>query len=148
MKRLLFQNLLLLSLKERKGRKIAFHPKVTIIKGANDTGKSCLIKSIYQTLGAETPSIPSKWKDADVISIIEFLLDGQKYKVLNHGSLFCLFDDSAMLGRYTSITKGLSLALSKLFNFKLPLKSKNGREETQATPAFLFLPFYFDQDRS
>lgn len=147
MRRLLFHSLLLLSLKEKKARRIPFHPQVTIIKGINDTGKSCLIKSIYRTLGAELPQIPPKWEDANAISLLIFSIDSIKYKMLRNGSLFCLFhENNSLIQRFSSVTSELGPYFSELFNFKLPLKTRSA--VNQATPAFLFLPFYFDQDRS
>ena len=38
--------------------------------------------------------------------------------------------------------------LARLFNFHLMLKPRGKSDENQATPAFLFLPFYLDQDKS
>lgn len=146
MRRLLFQKLLLLSLKEKKARSIVFHPKVTIIKGENDTGKSCLIKSIYRTFGAETPQVHTKWESANVISVLYFTIDGKEAIILRDGKLFCFFQEGSLVKRCTSVTKELSPFLSSLFKFKLPLKSKG--KDSQATPAFLYLPFYFDQDQS
>lgn len=46
MKNLSFQSLLLLSTTEKAARKVKFDPKVTLILGENDTGKSSLIKTI------------------------------------------------------------------------------------------------------
>jgi predicted ATPase len=43
MKRLLLNSLSLMSHQEKAAVEVRFHPKVTVIKGGNDTGKSSLI---------------------------------------------------------------------------------------------------------
>lgn len=53
MPRFALKELLLISLKEKRAKKIAFHPRVTLLKGVNSTGKSSLIKSIYGSLGGD-----------------------------------------------------------------------------------------------
>jgi recombinational DNA repair ATPase RecF len=52
MKRLVFRELKLISYKEERARRVAFHPRRTAIIGDNDTGKSSILKSLYRTLGA------------------------------------------------------------------------------------------------
>lgn len=146
MKRLLFEELLLLSQRERSARRIQFNPSSTVIKGANDTGKSSLIKSLYWTLGAEPPAIHPKWSGANVYASLRFSIDDQHYRMIRAGSRFCLFDEKdSLIGTYASVTNELGPKIAELFNFRLLLRSKGG-EEAQATPAFLFLPFYLDQD--
>jgi len=55
----------LISMAEKKAKKVKFHPQTTLILGGNDTGKSCLLKSIYSTFGAEPSIIHPNWKDAE-----------------------------------------------------------------------------------
>ncbi|PIP95186.1 MAG: hypothetical protein COW00_13610 [Bdellovibrio sp. CG12_big_fil_rev_8_21_14_0_65_39_13] len=58
-----------------------------------------------------------------------------------------MFDQSEqLLLKTTSITKELTPFFSKLFDFHLYLPDQSG-DSSLATPAFLFLPFYIDQDR-
>jgi predicted ATPase len=47
MKNFFLSEILIYSAKERKAKRVKFHPKLTVILGKNDTGKSVLIKSIY-----------------------------------------------------------------------------------------------------
>lgn len=146
MKRCVFQSLLMLSLKERKARRIEFHPKVTVIKGPNDTGKSSLMKTIYHTFSPIPPHLHAKWKEADVRSLVRFTIDGVPHSVLRDGSKITVFDrDDLRLITTTSVTNELAPFFARLFSFNLQLQSKTS-DQTQATPAFLFLPFYVDQD--
>ena len=91
MKRLLFTKLYLLSLKEQAAKIVNFHPQMTIIKGENSTGKSSLMKMIYQAMGASVPNIPKFFKDADVISLLCFTVNGDEYSILKHQKRFLLF---------------------------------------------------------
>ena len=88
MKNLKFRSLLLLSKKERAARRIAFHPKTTLILGENDTGKSSLIKAIYATFGADPAVIHPDWKSLGVASMVEFDIDGTTYRLLRSSSIF------------------------------------------------------------
>ena len=50
MRRFVLKELLLISQKEKKAKLVSFHPQFTLLKGANSTGKSSLIKSIFSSL--------------------------------------------------------------------------------------------------
>jgi hypothetical protein len=146
MKRLRFEELVLLSRNERSAVRLNFHPKVTVLKGDNDTGKSSVLKSLYSTLGADSPIVNDSWKRVNAMSSLRFSIDGDRYRMIRQASRYCLFDGfDRLLGSYTSIGKGLAPRIAELFDFRLTLHSKSG-DDRQAPPAFLFLPFYIDQD--
>lgn len=148
MKRFVFTEMLLMSGREHKARRVRFDPRLTVIKGTNETGKSCLMKSIYLTFGAASPLIPARWKDADPRSAMKFEVDGEGFRILKDGGNYTLFDSrDKKIQTFTSVTKGLAPCFAKLFGFHLRLQLRDGGE-SQATPAFLFLPFYIDQDKS
>jgi predicted nucleic acid-binding Zn-ribbon protein len=148
-KKLVLEEMLLLSLSEKRARKIAFDRSRTIVRGDNQTGKSCLVKSIYRTFGAEPPLHP-RWKKADVSSLIRFTVDQVRYAILKHGSAdaYSIFDDNnKLIDTFDSVTTGLAPFFANLLNFKIKLPD---REQKQITPPsnYLFLPFYIDQDKS
>ncbi|MEL7499732.1 MAG: hypothetical protein AAFN77_19170 [Planctomycetota bacterium] len=146
MPNLRFLELLLVSRQEKASRRIRFNKNVTILKGRNDTGKSSVMKSIYKTLGGEPPNVHSRWEGANVISSLRFEIDGTKYRMLRTGSRFTMFDATdKLIQSFTSVTNELGPYFAELFTFHLTLASRSG--EQQATPAFLFLPFYVDQDQ-
>ncbi|MGR0480865.1 MAG: hypothetical protein ACTFAL_05530 [Candidatus Electronema sp. V4] len=147
MKNLKLKSILLVSHRERRARKIEFHPQVTVIKGENDTGKSSLIKSILLAFGAEPHNIHHRWKDADVLLLVNFEIDGIEYSIYRHRDSFSLFDkQQAHIGRYSSVTNELAPALGKLFNFKLRLVDRYNKSLIPP-PSYLLLPFYIDQDK-
>lgn len=140
--------MLLMSSTERSARKILFDPKTTIVLGPNDTGKSCLLKSIYWTFGAEAPDIHLDWKKANIVSVVKFLVEGERFVILRNEKFFALFNkDCDLIGTYNSVTSELGPKLSEIFDFKIKLTSQTGTEITPP-PAYYFLPFYIDQDSS
>lgn len=148
MKKLTLKEIKLVSLLEKKGRRIHFHPKTTIIKGENHTGKSSLIKSIYWTFGATPKNLHPNWQKADVITVIDFSIDDISYSILRRGKFFAIFDDQKnVLGTFDKITSGLGPFLSNLLDYKIKLNNKDN-ESITPPPAYFFLPFYIDQDAS
>lgn len=146
MKKFILEEILLLSSREQRARKIVFDPQTTIVLGANDTGKSSLIKHIYWTFGAELPSVNDDWKVAEVSCAVKFSVGNDKYVLLRDNKFFALFDDKlTLINTYTSVTNDLAPVLAKIFDFKIKLLSRKGVEITPP-PAFYLLPFYVDQD--
>ena len=148
MRKLILKEIQLVSLLEKRARKFQFHPKTTIIKGENHTGKSSLIKSIYWTFGATPKNMHPNWQKADVISVINFSIDGISYSILRKGDFFAVFDEKRkVLGTFDKITSGLGPFLSNLLDYKIKLNNR-ANELITPQPAYFFLPFYVDQDVS
>jgi hypothetical protein len=148
MKSFVLKEILLLSAMERKARRVKFDPRTTIVLGANDTGKSSLLKSIYRAFGAEPARTHLKWKSAEVYNVVRFSLDGADYSIFQHNKLYAIFDsENHLLNIFTSVTNELGPYLADLFDFKVKLNSKTG-ESVTPPPAYFFLPFYIDQDSS
>ena len=149
MKKLRFQELLLLAEKEKTARAVPFHEDVTVIKGENDRGKSCLIKSLYTALGAAPKDVHPKWLGLNVTLHLHFSIDDVTYSILKVGKQYSIFDaEGALLAKHSRITSGLGPEFATMFNFHLQLTNASTNQPQQATPAMLFLPFYFDQDSS
>jgi len=147
MKRLIFDELLLTSLKEKAARRVRFHPEMTIVKGGNDTGKSSLLKSLYRCFGA-TSKVNGKWLAADVKGLLRFTVDGVRYSLLQDGDCYTLFDaQDSVIRQCRSVTNDLAPIMSDLLDFKLLLVSRQ-MDLITPPPAYLFLPYYVDQDSS
>ncbi|WP_066721965.1 ATP-binding protein [Sphingomonas pituitosa] len=146
MKRLSFESLELLSLKERSARQIRFHQTLTVIKGENDVGKSSVIKSIYWALGAEPEKLHTKWVSANVKACLRFSVDGVPYAAVRDQNTIGIFDAAGSPLIVTSqITKELAPYIAKLIDFGIVLNNRGGTPEIPP-PAYAFLPFYIDQD--
>lgn len=147
MKEFKLKEMILLSMKERRSRRVSFDQKRTVMIGRNDTGKSVLLKSIYWTLGAEPHKLHSRWLGADPVSLISFTMDNIQYYALRQEKTFGLFDhDRKLLSTFRRISD-LSIALADLFGFHLQLRDKKGLIVVPP-PAYLYMPFYMDQDAS
>jgi hypothetical protein len=126
---------------------VIFDQKRTIILGRNSTGKSCLIKSIYQTFGAEPQNLHPNWNDANAISLVHFTIDGENFSIIRSNKIYCLFDSSSIKIEQFNRVSDLGNFLAKLFDFKIQLIDRDG-EIVTPPPAYLFLPYYADQDKS
>jgi len=148
MKNLRLQKLHLLSRIEKSARTEAFDSRMTVVLGENDTGKSCLIKSIYAAFGADAYKVNPSWQAAQADLMVEFTVNGAPYKILRTGSMFGLFNgDDELVWQTSGITSGVATHVADLLGFKLQLQ--NRQNELQIPPpAFCFLPFYADQDIS
>lgn len=147
MKEFKLNKILLLSLKEQKAKKVIFDSKRTIILGRNSTGKSCLIKSLYQTFGAEPQNLHPNWKEANAISLVHFTIDGEKYSIIRSNKVYCLFDSASVKLEQFNRVSELGNYIAKLLDFKILLPNREG-EIVTPPPAYLFLPYYADQDKS
>src|SRR5947209_3891135 len=146
MRNFVLREMMLLSYAQKAARKINFHPETTIILGANDTGKSCLVKSIYRAFGAEPAKTHPSWREALVIAVVRFEIDGIKYSILQDQSFYALFDSrDSLIRTFKSVTNELGPYLSDLLDFKIKLINKQNQAITPP-PAYCFLPFYVDQD--
>ena len=118
MRRLVFEEIMILSYGEKKAIKIKFNPKRTIIKGKNQIGKSSLMKSIYYTLGA-TPNVLNKnWLKAEPITFLKMNIDGSKFSILRFDKKrFVLVNEDGQI--IPKDYKGISSFLNEKFDFNI-----------------------------
>lgn len=147
MKNLVFEELLLLSLKEKKAKRIQFHPEITILMGGNSTGKSSIVKSIYRTIGAEPIKIHLRWFNSNIFSVLKFRIDNNKYSIFFDGRTYSLFDKSLNIVAKFDKPLDLGASLANLLDFKIKLNNLNG-DLVSPPPAYYFLPFFVNQDIS
>lgn len=134
---------------ERTARKVVFDPTRTLVHGANQTGKSSLLKSIYWTLGAEPAVVHPNWRQAEVTCLLRLEVENAELSVLRHGNTFAVFNEKgSVVGSFTRVTSEMGPFLADMFDFKLTLPSRETSEATVPPPAFQFLPYYIDQDAS
>jgi predicted nuclease with TOPRIM domain len=147
MKKLIFEELLLMSALQKRARRVKFHPQRTVISGDNETGKSAVVKSIYASFGAAPPVTDQAWLNAEVVSLLRFKVDERRYSMLRESGCYTLFGaDGKLIGIFRSVRDGLAKQLADVFDFRLRFYSATG-ESRAAHPAYLFAPFYVDQDK-
>ena len=109
-------------------------------------GKSCLVKSIYGSLGATAGKVQDDWKAANVVSLVSIEVEGRTFRILRSGSRFALFAaDDSLIRKFSGITREFGPFLANLLDFRLQLLSDEN-ELLVPPPAYMFLPFYIDQD--
>jgi hypothetical protein len=147
MKSLKLQRLLLLSGIEKKARQENFDATSTVIFGANDTGKSHFIKSIYGAFGADSSVINEKWSNASVTIMLRFSVGEESYAILRMDDQFAMFDgNDALLWSASGLVKEVGPKIAELLDFNIMLPTKY-TDLIVPPPQFCFLPFYQDQDR-
>lgn len=146
MTRLRFKKLWLVSETTRAARNIEFHPNRTLLVGRNHTGKSTVVKHLFRTLGCQTKGKSDRW-DSLAVSVLEFELDGRPYTAYRKANIYALRDDENSHVRVTTSYSEWTDIMAGLFDFRLMLPT---HQDTlaQATPPYLFLPYYMDQDGS
>ena len=148
MKKLRFKELIIISLVEKSARKINLDADITIVTSKqNDTGKSCVIKSLYYALGAEPFNFHKEWMKIQPITILKFINDGVDFCIMRKDRIVALFDGEMKLVRsFNGVGKELAEFYVDFLNFKLKLVHSSSLESQTPFPSFYFLPYYIDQD--
>lgn len=133
---------------EKSARKINLDADITIVTSKqNDTGKSCVIKSLYYALGADPFNFHKEWKKIQPITILKFMNDGADYCIMRKDRIVALFDGEMKLVRsFNGTGKELAEFYVDFLNFKLKLVHSSSLESQTPFPSFYFLPYYIDQD--
>ena len=87
-----------------------------------------------------------KW-DSLAISVLEFELDDTRYTAYRRANVFALRDDSKEKIFATTNYSEWTKHIASVFDFRLMLPTHQDKI-AQATPPYLFLPYYMDQDGS
>lgn len=148
MREMKFSKVYLLSQEEKRAFSMAFGPEVTVIQAGNGFGKSALLKSLYDTFGAEPHRVDQPWRNANVISAVDFEIDGERRTILKFSGTYTVFDSAGFrIFQTASVTRDLGPFLADLLDFRLLMKDRT-EETIVPPPAYAFAPFYVDQDSS
>lgn len=143
-----FSRLSLLSNKERRGLQIDLSNPVTVLVAGNGFGKSAILKSLYDALGAKPHKIDQTWRDAKVTALLEFMVGGTPYAALKSGDRYTILDGArTVLISTTHVVSELGPFFANLLSFSLVLADK--KEQVKIPPpSYIFSPYYVDQDAS
>ncbi len=147
MKSFRFENIWLLSHRDKKARHVGFHPKKNLLRGRNHTGKTSLIRSIFETLGAKPQGKLESW-DENTVSLLEFSIGGCHFFALHQNGRRALFNANQEMIVATSKFGEWSEAFCNITDFNLVFTDKRESAIKPADPACFFLPFYVNQDGS
>ena len=115
MKNIRFKEILFLSYKEKKARRINLDSDVVVIKGGNGTGKSCLLKSLYGVFGALVDKYPEGWNPYFIVALLKFQIDGVTHSAMRIGKDFYLLNPDNTYFSETNSLEDQAAALSILF---------------------------------
>ena len=148
MREMKFERVYILSHEERRARSMVFSEGATVVRAGNGYGKSALLKSLYETFGAEPHRIDQSWRGANVISAVDFSVDGRRQTIMKYAGTYTVFDASAQrLFHTASVSQELSPFLAELLDFRL-LMTDQREQVVIPPPAYAFAPYYIDQDKS
>lgn len=146
MKDFLFEDIWILSHRDRRARSISFHPRTNLIVGVNHTGKSSLIKTLFRTLGAHPKGHLRQW-DESTVSLVVFTVSQKRFVVLHHNGYRALFDPQDNLIAAAGSHSQWNKIFAEAVGFNLVVTDKD-LDTVTADPSCFFLPFYIDQDGS
>src|ERR1700733_3075865 len=92
MERMRFSKLSLLSNKERRGLQIDLSSPATVLVAGNGFGKSAILKSLYDALGAKPHKLDDDWRGAAVTSLLEFSIGTTQYAALKNSDTYTILD--------------------------------------------------------
>jgi len=147
MHRFRFKNIWLLSHREQRARHVEFHPSKNLLVGRNHTGKTTVIRSLFETLGATPQGKLEQW-DENAVSLLEFSVDEKCYFALQQDGRRALFDSKFNLLISTAKFAEWSKCFCEITGFNLVFSDKKQEEVVPADPACFFAPFYVNQDGS
>lgn len=146
--KLIFKKLRIANLSENKSKTIFFSDKDNLITSEkNSLGKSVLMKSIYHTLGADS-AFDKYFNEENVLFENEFEYGVNTYDILRYKNQFAILKNKQLID---FINSGCRTRLAEFFKNELGLSVflKNRNKTTEiAPPAYLFIPYFLDQDRS
>lgn len=145
---IIIESLRITDIPGRLSKTINFKERDNLITSEkNSRGKSVLMKSIYHTMGADS-MFDNNFNKDNVLFELSFRSDENTYRIMRYKDNFSVVKN-AVLVNY--IRKGSRTDLSSFFQeeFGTSVYLKNRKKTTElAPPAYLFIPYYLDQDRS
>lgn len=149
MKNLAFKRLVVASDTLKSGNQFEFKPRFNLIT-ANDNsfGKSTLAKLLFWTLGGD-PVLDVTWTSFDVRCLVDFSVGNETYQAGRYGNIMFLRRPNGQWEKFPKITGAYSEAFAEIVGFEALLPNRNDATKLETPPpAFYFLPFYVDQQRS
>ena len=146
--KIVIKKLVVTDLEDKKSKIVTFKPtKNLITSDKNSCGKSVLMKSIYHTLGADS-SFDKRISDKDILFVVDFSCLEKEYRIVRKKESFLIFVNNQFTHFYSRGSRNeMANFYSSEFGVSVYLRSRDKTTEL-APPAYLFIPYYLDQDRS
>ncbi|EEZ41012.1 hypothetical protein [Photobacterium damselae] len=145
MKKIVFQQLSLISDLEKSANIFQFSQKKNLILGSkNNVGKTCLSTSIFWALGIDLKQ-PKSWKDLGVRTVIKFTVGCDTYHISRKEKSFVIHYPNYNKSYFDSL-KSFSIAFANIINFKACIKEKSASSPTVPYTAIQLICSYIHQD--
>lgn len=145
---IIFKQLMITDMSNKLSKKIIFSEGVNLITSdKNSRGKSVVMKSLYHSLGANSDFDDIFTKD-NVLFDLQLEHNGNLFRVCRFKDSYRVFKNHELI---KTVKKGNINELSLFFKEEIDtyVYLKNREKTTElAPPAFLFIPYYLDQDLS
>lgn len=113
----------------------------------NSMGKSVLMKSLYHSLGADS-AFDKNFHEDNILFSLDFVYGENEYRILRFKDAFSVIKNNMLINFINAKCRpDLSLFFKNEFGISVYLKNRKNTIEI-APPAYLFIPYYLDQDRS
>lgn len=145
---LIFKEIIITDIREKEAKKVQFSPKMNLITSdKNSKGKSIILKSLYHALGANS-LFDINFKKDDKLFDLSFSYNNVDYEIIRYKNDYILMKEGKLVDsiKYGKINK-LSNFYKTEMNMFVYLKDRLG-DILLAPPAYLFVPYYLDQDVS
>ena len=145
---LIFKKVIITDIKNKEAKKIEFSPKMNLVTSdKNSKGKSIIMKSLYHSMGANC-LFDGNFKKDEKIFDLYFSYNSNDYEIIRFKNDYVLLKEKKLVEsiKYGEIRKLANFYKQEL-NMFVYLKDRQG-DVLLAPPAYLFIPYYLDQDIS
>ncbi len=147
MKEVCFSRILIADLDKKTAHIEKFVKGLNVITSKdNHVGKSSLLKSLYYTMGAEI-QFDKTWNKNSKLCVVSFTVGDIEYKIARWMKRFAVFRSKYLIKLTDHITSELAPLMEEIFGFAVYLPNKRTLRVEIAPPAFIYMPYYIDQDR-
>lgn len=146
MRKLIFQELMIVSDSEKSAGKFLFGPRMNLILGKkNKVGKTSLCTSLFWALGCK-PIFPPQWEKLSIKTCVKFLVGENSYSIVREKNCISIKCNDNKAKKYDKVTGDFARDLSDILNFNAYLKPKGSKHYHPAFPSAQFLPAFIHSD--
>ncbi|MBX6744520.1 MAG: hypothetical protein IRY87_21010 [Acetobacteraceae bacterium] len=136
-----------MSQNERAALHVSFRGDTTLLLAGNQMGKSAVVKSLYEAFGAQPHKVDDRWRRAAVATLLDITIDGQSHRIVWTPASTAVFGPDDKLLIDSKDLSGLARFWADRLGFGLIMNDAGGAPITPPA-AYIFAPYYIDQDRS
>lgn len=141
---MIVNRLVIFDISNEEANEFCFSPKANIIYSEDNTsGKSCLLKSLYYTLGLQIKNFASGWNYKEMAFKVYYSHNGSEGYILRHKDTFWVNGVDHPLSE-----RDYSEWLSDILNVKIKLPTKQDTTPQKVIASAILSLFYIDQDSS